>query len=65
MDILMESGKLYLQIKGQDKIEMLAESETAFFFQEVDASIKFQLEDNNVKGMVFKQGAEYSGTKVQ
>jgi CubicO group peptidase (beta-lactamase class C family) len=66
MDILLEAGKLYLYIAGQDKVEMHAESELSFFFQEVDASITFQLGENNrVTGMIFKQGVEYTGTKIE
>ena len=49
MEVTTEGGKLFAQITGQDKLELLPEGKDHFFWKDVDADILFQ---RNEKGRV-------------
>lgn len=56
--ITMEGGKLMLQIAGQPKMEIFAESETDFFLKNVDAQVSFVKDSTGaVTQLLFKQGS--------
>lgn len=54
--VTREGDKLYAEAPGQSKIELLAESETAFFIKEADAQLTFvKNEKGEVTGLVVRQ----------
>jgi hypothetical protein len=57
VDITVEDGKLMVQPAGQGKAPFQAESETKFYFAQVDAEITFALgEDGKAKEFTLVQG---------
>ena len=55
--VTSEGGKLMIQIAGQPKLELFAETETNFFLKTVDAQVSFvKDETGKVTQMLFKQG---------
>ncbi|QIP14593.1 serine hydrolase [Spirosoma aureum] len=57
MAITMESGQLFLQITGQPRFEVYAESDTEFFLKVVDAQLTFRKnETGQVAQVVVRQG---------
>lgn len=64
--ITLANGKLFGQVAGQPKAGLSPESETKFFFDDVDAQITFvKDETGKVTGLALSQGgAEFSGKKI-
>lgn len=57
-NITTENGKLFLQIIGQPKMELFAETETDFFLKTVDAQVTFVKDvSGKVIQLIFKQGS--------
>jgi len=57
MVITLENGQLMAQLTGQRKLPLSAESESRFFFQDVDAQIEFlKDEKGRVNRLVLHQG---------
>lgn len=65
--ISVEDGRLMGQPTGQPKSELFAETEQDFFLKVVDASIRFQKEDNGkVNGLLLLQGGrEMKAKKIK
>lgn|GEM_PF-61704 len=62
-----DGARLFSQATNQEKIELFAESETAFFLKVVDAQLRF---DKNTSGKVtqlvlFQAGREMPGRKIK
>lgn len=53
--ILLEGGKLYLQLRGQPRVELFAESDTIFFIKVVPAQVSFELKGGGVEKLVLHQ----------
>jgi len=66
LTVSLEAGKLMVQPSGQDKVELLAESESRFFLREVDAQIEFTRDGaDKVTGLILTQGGQkMTGQKV-
>src|SRR6266545_1080982 len=59
LTVSLEAGKLMVQPSGQDKVELLAESESRFFLREVDAQIEFTRDGaDKVTGLILTQGGQ-------
>ena len=57
LSVTLENGKLLAQVSTQPKLELFAESETAFFFKTVNAQVTFVVSaQGEVTGLVFRQG---------
>lgn len=57
LTVTLENGKLLAQVSTQPKLELFAESETAFFFKTVNAQVTFVVSaQGEVTGLVFRQG---------
>jgi len=64
MTITQEGGHLFGQLTGQPKVEIFAESETAFFIKPVDAQLDFITEAGAVTHLVLHQnGSDLKGLK--
>jgi CubicO group peptidase (beta-lactamase class C family) len=65
--VTREGNALFGQPTGQDKVQLFAEKEDAFFLKVVDAQIVFTKDSSgNVTGMVLKQnGGEAPGKKIR
>ena len=64
--VTSEAGRLFVQASGQERLEVLPESETRFFYTAVDAQISFELDDTGqVTGLVLHQnGQDMPGTRL-
>lgn len=61
-----EGGRLMLQISGQPKTELFAESETAFFLKTVDAQITFEKDAaGKVTRLILHQGGSNPAPKIK
>ncbi|MCY7350786.1 MAG: serine hydrolase [Cytophagaceae bacterium] len=67
MAITLEAGKLFLQITGQAKFDVFAETETDFFLKAVDAQLTFYKDSNgNVSQVVVHQGGrDFNWKKIR
>lgn len=67
MVLTLESGRLFLQVTGQAKFEVFAESETDFFLKAVEAQLTFQTDSaGNVSRVVIHQGGrDYSWKRLK
>ncbi len=67
MAVTSEAGKLFLQITGQPKLEVFAESETDFFLKVVDAQLTFHKDPGGkVTQVVVRQGgSDFHWKKIQ
>ena len=65
--ITREGNSLFGQPTGQDKVQLYAEKEDAFFLKVVEAQVVFTKDSSgNVTGMILKQnGTESAGKKVK
>ncbi|MBN2320493.1 MAG: serine hydrolase, partial [Acidobacteria bacterium] len=55
--VTLENGRLYTQVKGQQKFPIYPESETIFFLKVADATYEFVKDDKGVvSGVVLRQG---------
>lgn len=64
MAITQDGARLFGQITGQPKIEMFAESETAFFIKTVDAQLDFVTEGGALTHLVLHQnGRDLKGVR--
>ena len=55
--ITLENNQLMAQLTGQPKLRLLAESDTRFFFKDVDAQIEFLKDDKGaVNRLILHQG---------
>jgi len=64
LEVTREGDRLFSQATGQPKVEIFAESETAFFLKVVDAQLTFQIEGPGpAKGLVLHQGGEDHAAK--
>jgi CubicO group peptidase (beta-lactamase class C family) len=62
--ITKEGGKLFLQAKGQEKLEIFAETETRFFLKVNDAQLEFVRDDSgNVVKAIMNQGGRKADAK--
>ena len=55
-----EGERFYIQVTGQDKVEMFAESAQKFFLKEVDAQLTF---DDEAKQVTLHQGGQDMGAR--
>jgi serine-type D-Ala-D-Ala carboxypeptidase/endopeptidase len=56
LTVSTQQNRLYLQASGQPQVELLAESETQFFIQEVDAQVTFMRDrQGRVKHLILHQ----------
>ncbi|WP_128545859.1 serine hydrolase [Larkinella soli] len=63
--ITLESGRLFLQVTGQDRFELFPESETDFFLKVVDAQLTFHRDaGGNVSRMVVHQGGDHEAKRM-
>ncbi|GAB3319450.1 hypothetical protein GCM10027299_11960 [Larkinella ripae] len=63
--ITLESGKLFLQVTGQSKFEVFAETETEFFLKGVDAQLTFHKDaTGRVSQVVVHQGGDHVAKKI-
>lgn len=53
--IAMDGQKLYLQLRGQPRVELFAESEIMFFMKVVPAQVSFELAGDRVEKLVLHQ----------
>jgi hypothetical protein len=64
LEITREGERLFSQATGQEKVEILAESEKDFFLKVVDARLTLQLEGTGpAKGLVPHQGGHDHAAK--
>ena len=57
--VTTQGGRLFVQASGQERLEVLPESQTEFFYTVVDAQISFTLdEDGAVTGLVLNQNGQ-------
>ena len=57
--VTTQGGRLFVQASGQERLEVLPESQTEFFYTVVDAQISFTLdEDGAVTGLVLHQNGQ-------
>ncbi len=65
--ITVEGGRLLGQATGQPKVELFAESETAFFLKVIDAQVVFAIDAaGQVAGLTFLQGGQkLPGRKIK
>jgi D-alanyl-D-alanine carboxypeptidase len=54
--ITREGDRLYAQATGQQRLSIMPESETRFFFEEVDAVVEFHFEGDTVTALTLHQG---------
>jgi CubicO group peptidase (beta-lactamase class C family) len=66
MDVTTEGGKLFAQLTGQQKLELLPESKDHFFWKEVDAEIIFQRNEQGkvTSGIHTQAGNSFGVAKV-
>jgi len=56
-DVTVEDGKLMIRLTDQPRVQVYPESETTFFYKEVDAQIEFIKEkDGSVNRLILHQG---------
>jgi nitroreductase len=67
MSVTTENGRIFVQMTGQQRTEIFAETENKFFPKVVEADIIFvKGPDGKVTGLVLKQGtAELKGKKIK
>lgn len=67
ISIIKEDGKLFAQITGQPKAEILAASEREFYYKDIDAEIIFETDGNGtVKSLTLHQmGQEIMAPKIK
>jgi CubicO group peptidase (beta-lactamase class C family) len=59
LTISLDEGRLYGQLTGQPRFELVPESEAEFFLQEVDAQVHFEVDEaGNATGLVLYQGGQ-------
>ena len=64
MTIAAEVGRMYGQMTRQPRIEMFAESQTAFFTRTVDVQIDFVVEGGVVTHLVLHQnGSDFKAAR--
>ena len=65
--VTLESGQLFGQATGQNKLPLFAESETEFFLKAVDAQVTFTKGDSDeVTGLILHQnGRDAPAEKVR
>lgn len=64
VDITLEAGHLMSQASNQPKLELFGESETKFFFKDVDAQIEFTPNaDGKFDLMVYQAGQKLAGKR--
>ncbi|WP_173088308.1 serine hydrolase [Devosia sp. 1635] len=57
--VTSEGGRLFVQASGQERLEVLPQSETEFFYTVVDAQISFELDaEEQVTGLVLHQNGQ-------
>jgi serine-type D-Ala-D-Ala carboxypeptidase/endopeptidase len=54
--ITREGDQLHAQATGQQRLRIMPESATRFFFMEVDAVLEFHFEEGKVTGLTLHQG---------
>jgi hypothetical protein len=66
-DVAAEGDKLMVQITGQPRVQVFAESETKFFYKVVEAQITFQKDaEGKVTGLILHQsGRDQTAKKVK
>ncbi|GAB3261457.1 hypothetical protein GCM10027347_26500 [Larkinella harenae] len=63
--ITLESWRLFLQVTGQPRFEVFAESETRFFLKEIDAQITFDKDaTGKVSQVVVHQNGDYVAKRI-
>ncbi|MFN8354888.1 MAG: serine hydrolase [Spirosomataceae bacterium] len=64
-EVKLESGQLFVKLTGQDFLEVYPESETKFFYREVEASISFFKNDQGQvnKMILYQNGREIPATR--
>lgn len=64
--VTLEGGQLFVDVSGQGKTALFAESEEKFFFKDVEAQITFQMDDDGlVTGLVLHQsGQDIPGERI-
>ena len=66
ISVLFEDGKLFGQLGGQSKFELLPETETTFFSKDVNATITFAKDaKGQVTGLTLNQGGGYPAKKIK
>jgi CubicO group peptidase (beta-lactamase class C family) len=66
ISVSREEDKFYVQVTGQPKVEMLAESDTKFFLRVVDAQITFVKDDKGqVTHLILNQNGEIEAKKIK
>lgn len=65
LTITSENEMLFAQLTGQERFEIFPESETEFFYRIVDAQIRFDVHEGDVKSLVLHQnGQDVPGLKL-
>ena len=66
MEVTTEGGKLFAQITGQPKLELLPESKDHFFWKDVDAEIIFQRNEEGkvTSGIHTQAGSSFGVAKI-
>ncbi len=60
LTVIQEAEKMFVQMIGQEKDEVFAETDTIFFSKSVDAQLEFQIGDNGqVAGLMIHQGGQH------
>ena len=54
--VTVEGNKLFIQMPGQDKEEILAENETDFFSKPTGITFKFKKNENKISGLLVNNG---------
>jgi CubicO group peptidase (beta-lactamase class C family) len=64
--VTIEGNNIYIQVTGQEREEIFAESETKFFLKSEDVIIEFIKNDQGVtKGLILNQGDKYEANKIE
>ncbi|MGV3558889.1 serine hydrolase [Larkinella arboricola] len=65
LTVTYEAGKLFLQVTGQPKFELFAESQTKFFLKTVDAQLTFFKDaSGNVTQVIVHQGGNHVAKRI-
>lgn len=67
IDVTKDKKQLYVQLTGQQKIEVFASSETTFFLKIVEATLDFNKDEKGkvVSLTLHQNGRDITGTKIE
>ena len=65
LPVILEDGKIFMQLPEQNKYEIFSEDDTHFFFDQLDGTIEFIKEKDKVSGLILNLGGPHKGVKIE